>query len=262
MATFLPKESDYAEVEIEGEMTRAMKPASFARFNPIILGLGDLKQPSTATDAIAAMFDLQGFTQFGKQIEPHLSVPVFLHDFLNWLMDRLKEEMKRAETNEGVALWSPLPFFVKFMGDGLLVLWDSSQMDAVERKNIVVSMYSICDSYSKKFVKTLRKKLVDPPPVLRCGVARGTVYSVGSGNDFVGSCINMAMRLQKCPGVTFAVNRRGFEFEEEDIGGLLPEKLVVRAIAVRGIGDNELVAILKSELDAMSESDKRAFRAV
>ena len=36
----------------------------------------------------------------------------------------------------------------------------------------------------------------EPPPVLRCGLARGTVFSVGNRSDFVGSCINMAARLQ------------------------------------------------------------------
>src|SRR5690606_37938418 len=150
-----------------------------------------------ATDAIAAVFDLQGFTTFCGQIEPQFSVPLFLGEFLPWLMTRLKSEMIQRKYKSGARLWSPLPFFVKFLGDRVLVLWDSSAMSDVARANILVAVSNICVAYSSEFLGRVEAKVVEPPKVLRCGVARGTVYSVGDSNDFVGTCINMAARLQK-----------------------------------------------------------------
>src|SRR4029077_11901818 len=66
---------------------------------------------------------------------------------------------------------------------------------------------------SGNFLSKLRSTMVDPPPVLRCGIARGTVFCVGDGEDYVGSCINMAARLQRLQGISFAFNRRGFDLE-------------------------------------------------
>ena len=103
---------------------------------------------------------------------------------------------------------------VKFMGDGLLVLWDVSRPDENARRNIIITGREICLRYARDFYPQLGSKVSDPPKILRCGLARGTVYSVGNGNDFVGSCINMAARIQKLPGTTFAFNRRGVVIDE------------------------------------------------
>ena len=127
MSTFKVKDSDYFTAEIDGRKWRLLSREAFERFNPSILGLGELTSAAAATDAIAAVFDLQGFTNFCKQIEPHLTVPVFLSQFLDWMMTQIKSEMMHKEHEEGVSLWGPLPFFVKFMGDGLLVLWNVSR---------------------------------------------------------------------------------------------------------------------------------------
>ena len=77
---------------------------------------------------------------------------------------------------------------------------------ASESSDAVAAIREVCRHYVSKFLPTIRQILVDPPSVLRCGLARGTVYPVGNGQDFVGSCINMAARLQK--RATFAFNRR------------------------------------------------------
>jgi len=262
MPTFIPTDSDFDTIGSKGRKKHVLKKDAFNAFNSSLLGLGELKKESSSTDAIAAIFDLQGFTNFCKQIEPHLSVPLFLSEFLGWLMEALKLEMKRHTYKKGILLWSPLPFLVKFMGDGLLVLWDVSSVEAVKRRNIVVSASIICDNYEKEFLPTIRSKVVEPPPKLRCGLARGTVFSVGDGNDYVGSCINMAARLQKMPGVTFAFNRRGFEFENVSADGFFGGDIIIKQVSIRGIGENELVGILKSEFKSMKAYDRKRYRKV
>ena len=237
-----------------------MSREAFERFNPPILGLGELTTGAAATDAIAAVFDLSGFTNFCKQIEPHLSVPVFLNLFLDWLMNQIRAEMVYKEYAEGVLLLGPLPFFVKFMGDGLLVLWDVSRPDENARRNIVVTGREICLRYTRDFCPMISTRVTDPPSVLRCGLARGTIYSVGNGNDFVGSCINMAARIQKLPGATFAFNRRGINIDEAAADDFFKTHVTVKKTSVRGIGDNELVCILKSEFDAMTAEERSHYR--
>jgi class 3 adenylate cyclase len=259
MSTFKTNEADFTTAEVDGKNRKLLLAKKYDSFDTSLLNLGDITQPSLTTDAIAAVFDLEGFTNFCKQLEPHLSVPLFLNQFLNWLLSQIKEEMTVKKADEGVLMYCPLPFFVKFMGDGLLVLWDASTMSDIARMNVTASMCQICRNYEAKFFTTVAKRVVDPPPVLRCGLARGNVYSVGNGNDFVGSSINMAARLQKLPGASFSFNIRGFHLNENK-SDFVKKYIVVKRIAVRGIGDNELVALLSKEFDVMKAKEKSQFR--
>src|SRR5690349_14269308 len=122
MTTFKLHTSDHISASAEGKQQKLLSAGAVERFNTSLLGVGDLTLPATSTDAIAAVFDLEGFTNFSKQIEPHLSVPLFLSEFLTWLMEEVKNEMIKEVLPKGVRLFSPLPFFVKFMGDGILFL--------------------------------------------------------------------------------------------------------------------------------------------
>ena len=262
MRTFTLANTDFTRVEIDGIKRRLVTREAYDRFNPSLLGLGSLSSEAVSTDSVAAMFDLEGFTTFCKQIEPHLSVPVFLNAFLEWLMEQIKSEMKYQEFPEGVALWGPLPFFIKFMGDGLLVLWDVSRSDDNARRNIIVTAREICLRYSQEFFPHIEAIVSEPPPVLRCGLARGTVFSVGNRSDFVGSCINMAARLQKLPGATFAFNRRGINIDDPEAASFFRDEIVVKRTAVRGIGEKELVCIPKFEFSNMSEADRATYHDV
>jgi class 3 adenylate cyclase len=259
MAIYKTDPSDYQLVKIDGTERNLLSMTAANRFDASLLGLGDLSEIATSTDAIAAVFDLEGFTNFCKQIEPQLAVPVFLSEFLPWLVEQIKEVSIQQRHRKGLRLYSPLPFFIKFMGDGILVLWDASEMGVVKRRNIISLLHRVCGNYTSEFVPTMRSKVVDVPEYLRCGIARGTVFSVGNGNDFVGSCINMAARIQKLPGARFAFNRRGFDFDDST-NRFFKERVIVRKVSIRGIGENELIGIRKSEFDEMGPDDKALFR--
>lgn len=45
---------------------------SFNKFNPTLLGLGDLRKANKSFEGLAAVFDLQQFTAFCDQRDPHL----------------------------------------------------------------------------------------------------------------------------------------------------------------------------------------------
>lgn len=262
MGKFATTKVDIVVTEIEGKRRALLRKSAYNRFDVNLLGLGDVSKEAKAIDSIAAVFDLEGFTNFCKQIEPHLSVPLFLSEFLTWIFERLKAETLQKEYPEGVLLYSDLPYMLKFMGDGLLVLWDATNMPVVARRNVLVEASEICNAYKSKFLPRIRKKVVDPPLGLRCGLARGTVYSVGGGDDYVGSCINMAARLQKLPGVSLAFNIRGFDLEGGQPAKFFTTGISVRKVSIRGIGDNELIALRSRDLTSMGQNDAKLYRAV
>lgn len=196
---------------------------------------------------MAVVFDLEGFTDFTRQVDPQLTVPIFVSDFLKWLFDDIKRQLIQNEEN--ATLWSELPFFSKFLGDGVLFLWriNLDEITSVDLSipsediqfslqeficNIVASMLDVCHDYST-FLATVQTQHVDPPPRLRCGIARGTVIPIGKGADYVGPSINIAARLQKFNGLTFAFSARGINSEAFNEGyqkDFLKKRAVVRGI--------------------------------
>lgn len=247
-------------VKIEGkeEEIELLDNKKFNRFNPKVLGLGDISLRSTQVEALAAVFDLSGFTNFCSQVDPHLSVPEYLSRFLDWLFEDVREEFVEESYKEGKRLWADLPFLAKFSGDGVLFLLDTENMSEVESCNVVVSLKIICEHYEKDFYPQIKKVVVEPPNTLRCGIARGSVFSVGKGKDYVGPCINIASRLQKLSLLTFCVSRRGFDFDKH-MHKNQAQKYVVKSVSLRGIGENELVWVLKEEFKGIPEKEKELF---
>lgn len=258
MGVFRTKKSDFVQTTVKGKKYDVLKKEKWEEFNSSILGLGDLGQNSSITSAICAVFDLEGFTAFCKQIDPQLAVPIFMKQFLNWFFQEIKIETKELETGDGIKTWHELPIMMKFLGDGILVIWDTEGVSIIAQRNIITSCKIICGKYVKSFYPTISKKVSDPPAKLRCGIAKGNIFSVGNGNDFVGPCINFASRLQKLPGTSLAFSNRGFNVEE----GWDEDQLkawVIKKIKVRGIGESELVHILKTDFEKMSAEDKKNF---
>lgn len=234
-----------------------VKRENFDSFNEDILGLGTIDVKSLHVNALSVIFDLEGFTNFCNQIDPQLAVPEYLSEFLKWIFTEIKKELAYKTHDEGYETWADLPFLSKFLGDGVLFLWDTQSMDEIEIRNVVVSMYEICKKYVEDFLPRISKSIISPPTKLRCGIARGAIYSVGNGNDFVGPCINMSSRLQKLNSLTFCFSRRGInpELFSENYKNLF----IVKKVDIRGIGSTELVCVLKSEFKKLSPVDQKKF---
>ena len=241
-------------------------------FNPDLLDVGNLKLPSKAIEVLSVTFDLEGFTNFTRQIDPQLSIPNFISEFFTWIFNRIRNELTAKEKDN--ILWAEFPFFAKFMGDGVLFLWkiDSDKIANINQNinaeelhnllrificNIISSMFDICGKYIIFYNDWLSKRYVDPPTKLRCGIARGNAFSIGNGSDFVGPCINISTRLQKFSGVSFAFSARGINIMGFEEG--YRKTFIKKRVSIRGIGDNELIYILKDEFDKLSENLKSNF---
>lgn len=256
----LKQKVETVKVDDREKLVLLLDNKKFDSFNPHVLGLGDISLPSTQVEAIASVFDLSGFTNFCSQVDPHLSVPEYLSRFLDWLFSEVKREFVRESYKEGKDLWAELPFLAKFLGDGVLFLWDTENMYGTEICNVVVSLRNICVNYMEKFYLEIKKAVVEPPDMLRCGIARGRVFSVGNGEDYVGPCINLASRLQKLSLLTFCVSRRGFDFEKYMATSRIAQ-YVVKSVSLPGIGENELVYVLREEFDTLPNGEKALFKA-
>ncbi|MGB5924888.1 MAG: hypothetical protein WBH01_02195 [Dehalococcoidia bacterium] len=250
-------------VEQEGKKyaLRVYSEAALEGFNPKVLGLGNIGQRSRRTDVIAAVFDLAGFTGFCSQVDPHLILPRFLKEFLDWLFGDIKSEFEERRFGEKVLLYSDLPFFAKFTGDGVVFLWDTANMDMRKVCNVLVIAEHIWDNYSKAFAPKAKRYLSQVPKALKCGLACGLVCSVGKGEDYVGACINIASRLQKLSNMRFCCSQRGINIEE----GMLKktqEAYVTKRVSIRGIGSDERVIVGKSDFEKLSKRDKAIFKDV
>jgi hypothetical protein len=230
----------------------------FDAFNSTVLGLGDISLPSDQVHAVAAVFDLAGFTNFCNKPDSHLSIPAYLSDFLSWLFEEIKERSTIGKYEGGRELYSDLPFLAKFLGDGVLFLWDTENMNGTAICNIVGICNDICWSYRTNFYPKIKKAVVEPPIALRCGMARGIVCSVGNAEDYVGPCINIAARLQKLSDLTFCCHRRGFEAEKYMLRSAL-RLLVLKLVSIRDVGQSELVYVLREEFDNLPEEQKELF---
>ena len=241
------------------------KKNALKKFNPVVLGLGNIGEEWEQLDVIAAVFDLAGFTSFCSQVDPHLSLPKFVKEFLNWLFREIKTELKMKEYKDGVGLYSELPIFAKFMGDGVLFLWDATHMHIVLICNVALALREVAKRYHSNFVPKMRKRFSNYPERLRCGVALGRVSLVGEGEgeeeDYVGPCINIASRLQKYTDIEFCLWQKGIDIKKGMLQDVVKE-YTVKSVEVRGVGQKELVIVSKSDLAELSAVERRLFKAV
>lgn len=237
-----------------GVIFNALSKKEFARFTPAALGLGDVSRDGEYVQALVAFFDLEGFTDFCGQVDSHLVIPEFLSRYLNWLFKTLADQFCEGDDGSTVRLWGSLPFYAKFLGDGILFIWGTDLCRGFPGTvNIAHSLLAVTNLYAENFLPDIRRAVSNPPGRLRCGIARGQVISIGGGADYVGSCINVAARLQKLNTLSFAVSRRGFDLSAApNDEGSFRSFLVLKKTAVRSIGKQELVYIRKDEFAALS----------
>lgn len=250
---------NYKKLEDEKGFTyNSLSKKDFQSFNSSILGLGNISNDGTNIQALAAIFDLENFTSFFNQPDPHIVVPEYLSIFLDWCFKEISNKFKKDDENENITIWGSLPFFAKFLGDGILFIWDTSYSMGVNGIcNIIITLHDICTEYSSDLLPIVRRKAAKIPLRLRCGIARGQIMSIGNGQDFVGPCINIASRLQKISQLSFAFSSRGVDIEK----GMSPENrelYILKKMKVRGIGD-ELIYFDKNEFESLSSKEKKLF---
>jgi len=175
MGRFNVSQRAYRIAVVDGKRGLLLRKRLFDRFNVRILGLGDLTREATPVDAICGVFDLEGFTHFSSQVDPHLALPEFMDSFLNWLFAKVRDLALAVQKGDDVMLGVQLPFFV--MGDGVMFLWDTAKVNRDSVLNVPPCLANVSVDYGKELLPALRKRVALPPNSLRVGVARGRVLS-------------------------------------------------------------------------------------
>ncbi len=238
---------------------KILEKEAITRFNPSILNLGDISRPCQEKEAVAAVLDLTGFTTFCSQVDSYLAIPRFLNDFLEWFFNSIQDGLAEEDYGNRKLFWADFPVMAKFLGDGILLVWGARRMDEEQICGIVSTLFEICRNYRQEFYPRISTVVNKPPAVLRCGVARGKVFTVGEGKDFVGHCINTASRLSHLEPLTFCFPHRGFQVRENMPAEYL-QLFIPKYMSIRGVGDNELVWVVKEEYDRLAQNQKGLFR--
>ncbi|MBN1161142.1 MAG: adenylate/guanylate cyclase domain-containing protein [Dehalococcoidales bacterium] len=232
----------------------------FDKFNPSLLRLGDIKTPCQEKEAVAAVFDLSGFTSFCNQVDAYLAIPTFLNSFYEWFFSSIAYGLT-DEDGDNTRFWAELPTLVKFLGDGLLVVWNAHSMNDEQICRLAATLYNICRAYRQDFYPQIKMEINKPPGVLRCGMARGKVFTIGNGSDYIGHCINTASRLSNLSPLTFCFPRRGFPLQE-NLSPQYSQQFIPKYVSIRGVGDDEPVWVVKEEFIQLNEKQKIQYRSV
>lgn len=257
-----------------------MEASEFNKFTPTLFGLNSIHIGRQPKQVIAAVFDLEGFTDFCSTNDAHLIVPEFTGLFINWLFDQIRLESidytKENEDNESVYLSTGLPFYAKFLGDGFLFLWEVDHDGAFEFCEqhkcshqaeiqgdigcLISILRDICNNYSTDLYPKSLRSFMDPPTKLRCGIAQGSVSDLGNGKEYVGPCINMASRLQKAAGLGIAVLKKGINLDRSASSDL-ETKMIKKIYNIRGHG-NEIIYIFRADYRKLTEEGKKYLQDV
>lgn len=245
---------------------RLAKISEIEKFNVDCLGLGNLEEPGKAFDALVAFFDLEGFTNFCDQPEPHLAVTEFIEHFLKWIFDTLRSQFmttkgKKANEMGFTGVFGAFPIYAKFTGDGMMLVWKTSEIKKETGiGNIIFVLKNVLIRYKSEFISGKGKEFRDTPGKLRCGVSRGMVVELGKGRDYVGSCINIAARIQKLPGLDFAFSRTGLDPQKMFAGASKDIKsMCCKVVNIRGIGDYHVI-VPTSSFDSLPPDQRELYR--
>jgi class 3 adenylate cyclase len=162
--------------------------------------------------AIVVSFDLAGFSNFCNQPDASTTAPRLMkHTF-----DLLNNHLHDYGTKEKPVV----PSFNKFSGDGALMIWllnPELQDFPQEFCNLLTTtMRAFQEEFSRQALFWEAQWRVHKlPKRMRVGIAAGVVYPVKEPYavfepepyDYVGYCINLAVRLQDyCPDIGFLVH--------------------------------------------------------
>ncbi|TAK95430.1 MAG: hypothetical protein EPO07_15485 [Verrucomicrobia bacterium] len=228
---------------------------------------------ATTHKAIVVSLDLAGFSTFCNQPEPAVATTVpdlikRVFDTLNELLSQTLDEGKVRNTfiskpaDDGKL---PLPLLNKFTGDGALMIWlrESDEPFAQPFCDLVVNTMR---GFQQKLAAQLPEwekewRVRKVPRKVRVGIATGIVYALRPPHaftgwtdpiDYVGYCINLAVRLQShCPDLGFIVHGN----LHPEIHGM--ERLT--ALKLKGTQD-EPVALFTEDVQRVQSSEfKRKF---
>jgi class 3 adenylate cyclase len=194
-------------------------PATINFNIPQVDSISFLPETQQTQHAIAASFDISGFCSFCKRHDAHASLSRYLsalfEDLTKVFHPCFRDYVDGFEGTTEV----PQPTLAKFTGDGAILLWvrpTGSNFTPEMCTSIVAGMMA----FQKKMPSCIQRwesewMLLNLPKAIRVGIATGPVQPLTTRTffeqpkivDYVGYCINLAVRLQDhCPEIGFLIH--------------------------------------------------------
>ena len=210
-------------------------------------------------NAVALLYDLEGFSRFFVQPDAQDYVPTFLN---------LVSAAMGVNLFGGDAYWAgnakidPLQLEVaheKFTGDGALYILlppgGASDFPAGTLQHLCNRLWTLKSRFSAVVDRALESvPVVEVPRKVRFGLSRGSVYELqtpgSTASEYIGFSINLASRLQKyCPELGFIASARLMLADRE-----IARHGFIKVVAtqLRGFTD-EIVLIDGLEYEALPE---------
>jgi class 3 adenylate cyclase len=221
------------------------------------------------TVGLALIFDISAFTNFFNKPDLQLYITKYINHIVECVEITIYGGVDYwTNTPEELAPLDIKPSLRKFLGDGMLYIWEDDENKISKDSNLKVELINRLWNLQNWFYR-VNERLYDDVPIgdlpntLKFGIAQGTIYrlSENDGNqDFIGPCINLASRLVKyCPNINFICSAR-LDLNKET----LEEEGFFKIIAkeLRSF-ENEIVFIDKSDYSNLSPEDKeRLFKEI
>lgn len=210
-------------------------------------------------EAIVVSFDLSGFSAFCNHPNAHVFIPRYvssLFDELNrFFMDTIEDLLAPGRSGNGKL---QEPNFLKYTGDGAIMIWlanSSGEFSDQFCTDLVIAMRALQTRFGVVVPEWEKKwRVAGLPKRARFGISSGLVYPLrepspvffkNDASDYVGYCINLAVRLQDhCREVGFLVH----ETVHPNISGLVR----LEAIGMKGT-QVEPVLVFESDLKNVGE---------
>lgn len=217
---------------------------------------------SGLVEIVVALFDLEGFTNFfnTSSVNRNRIVPKFIDAFLSWLNYSFRESC------------FPTPKYSKFLGDGVLLIWETEEQQPL-RGVLKVELMNFCwtmvrgqkESYEKEFLPEVLRKIrpiqtCEYPKHLRVSLSLGDAkkYVQGKSSEYISECINVASRIIKYNPELYFIAHSDLFTNEEDLRGKYVQKLLTQ---VKGINKPIYVYIDKDDFDGLTHK-RKGFRNV
>ncbi len=209
-------------------------------------------------NAVALLYDLQGFSRFFNQPDVQDYVPAFLNHVSAAMGVNLFGGQAYWAHNATIDALEIDVAHEKFTGDGALYILlppaGSSDFPVGTLQHLCNRLWTLKNRFDVVVNRALEMvPVVEVPRKIRFGLSRGSVYELPTpdttASEYIGFSINLASRLQKyCPELGFIASARL----------MLPDREIAKhgfikvvATQLRGFPD-EIVLIDRLEYEALS----------
>lgn len=178
----------------------------------------DMSSARTHEDAVALIYDLEGFSKFVNQPDAHTYVPRFFNHVSKAVEIVICGGRPYWTDEDGTYTALPPPTHQKYLGDGALYIWVATKAhpftlrfkrELLNRLRTLARGFAAVEKSSSERVPVALR-----PRRIRFGISEGRVHElartdVKASHEFAGICINLASRLQSyCPGISLLTSAK------------------------------------------------------